>query len=75
MDYFYRVINIWASQEPPDEIEFFRDTEYEEAIALANERALIVGYGVIAVEKVYFKSNADSDIVLQLKRKQKEEVK
>ena len=75
MDYFYRVINIWASQEPPDEIEFFRDSEYDEAIALANERAQIVGYGVIAVEKVYFKSNADSDIVLQLKRKQKEEVK
>jgi hypothetical protein len=75
MDYFYRVINVWASQESPDEIEFFRDSEYEEAVALANKHAQIEGYGLIVVEKVFFKSNADSDFVLQLKRKQKEEVK
>lgn len=77
MDYFYRVISIWASQESPDEIEFFRDSEYEEAVALAYKHAQIEGYGLIAVEKVFFKSNADSDIVLQLKRKTKtkEEVK
>lgn len=74
MDYFYRVINIWTSQEPPDEIEFFRDSEYDEAVALAYKISQSVGYGLITVEKIYFKSNANSDIVLQLK-KTKEEVK
>lgn len=63
MDFFYRVSNEWATQENADEINSFRDNEYELAEEVASHYASLPGWGIILIEKIYFGEPDKTELV------------
>jgi hypothetical protein len=69
MDYFYRIISIWSPSEPPDDLRYFRDSEYDKAVNCTQLIHKNTQYTSTAIEKIYFDPDLPSEIVLKLENK------